>query len=277
MDSININANSDGPQAETLDVDPQSDNSEVESQIDSTNDDNHRFTSREDNVLNTIFVGNLPNKTTHRNVKKLFGKFGPILHARLRCAVRKELKTPKKLAIIKKQFHEDNTHINAYVKFKTMESCKSALIMNGELFEGHHLRVTLAEDEGKCDSKKSIFLGNLAFNIQDDDLWQAFEDCGPINSIRVVRDKKTGIGKGFGFINFKSADAVELALQLDGISILSRNVRVTRVGVKSAVVEMKRSKKVPSDGKLKEKRTKTETQIKPFRTKVKPEFQGKKN
>uniref|UniRef100_A0A1B6L0R8 RRM domain-containing protein n=1 Tax=Graphocephala atropunctata TaxID=36148 RepID=A0A1B6L0R8_9HEMI len=113
-------------------------------------------------------------------------------------------------------------------------------------------------------------------DIQDDDLWQAFEDCGPINSIRVVRDKKTGIGKGFGFINFKSADAVELALQLDGISILSRNVRVTRVGVKSAVVEMKRSKKVPSDGKLKEKRTKTETQIKPFRTKVKPEFQGKK-
>lgn len=39
--------------------------------------------------------------------------------------------------------------------------------------------------------------------IQDDDLWSAFEDCGVIDSVRVVRDEKTGIGKGFGYVNFK--------------------------------------------------------------------------
>lgn len=39
--------------------------------------------------------------------------------------------------------------------------------------------------------------------IQDDDLWSAFEDCGVIDSVRVIRDEKTGIGKGFGYVNFK--------------------------------------------------------------------------
>lgn len=39
--------------------------------------------------------------------------------------------------------------------------------------------------------------------MQDDDLWEVFEDCGTIEHVRVVRDEQTGIGKGFGYINFK--------------------------------------------------------------------------
>uniref|UniRef100_A0A1B6EPP7 RRM domain-containing protein n=1 Tax=Cuerna arida TaxID=1464854 RepID=A0A1B6EPP7_9HEMI len=248
-------------------------------QVDSISNDFQKHSTQEDNVQNTIFVGNLPNKTTLKDVKKLFGIFGPILNARLRGAVRKELKTPKKLAIIKREFHEDSNHINAYVKFKSFESCKSALIMNGELYEKHHLRVTLAEDEGKSDPKKSIFVGNLVFKIHDDDLWQAFEDCGPIDRIRIIRDQKTGIGKGFGYVNFKSTDAVELALKLDGIPILGRNVRVSRVtndGRANPSVKKKKLKKIFSSDETKQKGKKVEKQIKPFRTKVKHEFQGQK-
>lgn len=117
-----------------------------------------------DYVDNTIFVGNLPNTTNPKELKKLFRKFGIIISARLRCAIRKELKTPKKLAIIKKEFHEDSGHINGYIKFETFESCKAALKMNGVLHQGHHLRVNLASDEGKTDPRRSIFLGNLPFS-----------------------------------------------------------------------------------------------------------------
>lgn len=39
--------------------------------------------------------------------------------------------------------------------------------------------------------------------LHDDDLWSAFEDCGAIESVRVIRDQKTGIGKGFGYVNFR--------------------------------------------------------------------------
>lgn len=52
---------------------------------------------------------------------------------------------------------------------------------------------------------KHFFLTKRLYvsEIQDDDLWSAFEDCGVIDSVRVVRDEKTGIGKGFGYVNFK--------------------------------------------------------------------------
>lgn len=118
----------------------------------------------EENIENTIFVGNLPNTINHKDLTKLFRKFGKILNSRFRCAIRKELKIPKKLAVIKQEFHDDSKHINAYVKFFSFDSCKAALKMNGEIYQGHHLRVTLASDERKSDPKKSIFVGNLAFS-----------------------------------------------------------------------------------------------------------------
>lgn len=44
--------------------------------------------------------------------------------------------------------------------------------------------------------------------------------------MRIIRDNQTGVGKGFGYVNFKSEDAVALALELDGTTILNREVRV---------------------------------------------------
>lgn len=38
---------------------------------------------------------------------------------------------------------------------------------------------------------------------QDDVLWKAFEDCGGIESVRIIRDERSGKGRGFGYINFK--------------------------------------------------------------------------
>ena len=40
-------------------------------------------------------------------------------------------------------------------------------------------------------------------DAEDDELWKIFEACGPISSVRIVRDNNTGAGKGFGFVNFE--------------------------------------------------------------------------
>lgn len=63
-------------------------------------------------------------------------------------------------------------------------------------------------------------------DIDDNIIIKHFEECGEIESVRVIRDNKTGIGKGFGYINFNTEDAVTLALELDGTTILNREVRV---------------------------------------------------
>lgn len=46
----------------------------------------------------------------------------------------------------------------------------------------------------------------LAFgpaDTEEEALRQAFVECGDVESVRIVRDSKTGAGKGFGFILFK--------------------------------------------------------------------------
>ena len=40
-------------------------------------------------------------------------------------------------------------------------------------------------------------------DAEEENIRQAFADCGTIESVRIVRDNKTGIGKGFGFVLFK--------------------------------------------------------------------------
>jgi RNA recognition motif-containing protein len=49
-----------------------------------------------------------------------------------------------------------------------------------------------------------------------------------IDSIRLVRDSATGMGKGFGYVNFVSVDSVETAIQRNGTELLGRAVRVNR-------------------------------------------------
>lgn len=53
-----------------------------------------------------------------------------------------------------------------------------------------------------------------------------FNDCGPIQSIRIVRDSQTGIGKGFGYVNFKSNDSLVLALEKNGNLFKNREIRI---------------------------------------------------
>ena len=51
-----------------------------------------------------------------------------------------------------------------------------------------------------------------------------------IDSIRLVRDSATGMGKGFGYVNFVNVDSVETAIQRNGTELLGRAVRVNRYG-----------------------------------------------
>lgn len=52
--------------------------------------------------------------------------------------------------------------------------------------------------------------------------------CGNIVSIRLVRSTNSGMGKGFGYVNFDSTDSVENALQKNGTRMLGRELRVGR-------------------------------------------------
>ena len=53
-----------------------------------------------------------------------------------------------------------------------------------------------------------IYVGNLSYNVTEEELRQALESFGPVNSASIIKDKTTGQSKGFGF--------VEMAAEADG-------------------------------------------------------------
>jgi nucleolar protein 12 len=75
----------------------------------------------------TIFVGNLPLSITQQALKKSFREYGCIETVRLRGAIARNPKIPKKTSVITKQFHPDQESIHGYVVFKEELAAQAAL------------------------------------------------------------------------------------------------------------------------------------------------------
>ncbi len=245
-------------------------------------EDNREQKERDtDQEKRTIFVGNLASDVTQKQIKKAFKPFGDIETIRLRGAARPDLTTTKKQAIIQRKFHENRNNLIAYVRFKEESSAKASLKMNGQKLGERTLRVDLAlSSTTEHDQSKAIFVGNLRFAIEEDEIRQHFSKCGEISAVRIIRDSKTGIGKGFGYVNFATRKSVKTALELmDGTQLSGRAVRVTKSvdrPKKTVSVEVKR----PKGGILPVKQSKTAAVKTVKKVKKKTlrggDFQGKK-
>src|SRR3954471_18823787 len=76
--------------------------------------------------------------------------------------------------------------------------------------------------------RMNIYVSNLSFNVEDDDLRGFFEEYGEVTSAKVVTDKMTQRSRGFGFVEMSDDAAAEKAIsELDGASVQGRNIRVT--------------------------------------------------
>ena len=61
----------------------------------------------------------------------------------------------------------------------------------------------------------NVFIKNFPGNVTDQDLEQEFSACGRIISSRITRDE-AGCSRGYGFIQFDSAEATSNALSRNG-------------------------------------------------------------
>jgi RNA recognition motif-containing protein len=58
----------------------------------------------------------------------------------------------------------------------------------------------------------NIYISNLNFKVEDDDLRQLFEDYGEVSSAKVITDKYTGRSRGFGFVEMTDNEAALKAI-----------------------------------------------------------------
>lgn len=182
----------------------------------------------------TIYVGNVPINSKKKQIKSVFKKYGPIETLRFRGIPVADPKIPKKVAAITKEFHPDRKSIFCYIRFIKPEDAQQAVQENGNIFKEHHLCVRYCGSSTKNDECKAIFIGNLNFRAEEEQLWKLFEPCGPIDSVRIVRDSRTGMGKGFGYVNFKDADAVQLALEMENVKLGDRELRIKLSSINTA-------------------------------------------
>ncbi|MCJ7692668.1 MAG: RNA-binding protein, partial [Sedimentisphaerales bacterium] len=79
-----------------------------------------------------------------------------------------------------------------------------------------------------------IYVGNLVFDVSEDDLKEAFEPFGEITEVRLIMDKFSGKSKGFGFIEMPSKEEAEKAIEeMNGKEFKGRALNVNEAKPKT--------------------------------------------
>lgn len=175
----------------------------------------------------TVFVGNLPPTCTKKQLVKEFCRYGKIESVRFRCARGSKILPKRTIAKQGWGNAEQGNEMIAYIVFEREDDMVKSLETNGTLLDDRHVRVDSVGGASQHKHSHSVFVGNLPFTITNERLREALQQCGEIEGTRVVRDKKTGCGKGFGFVLFKEKSGVMFALkQAKSIEIDGRKLRI---------------------------------------------------
>ena len=119
----------------------------------------------------------------------------------------------------------------AYVDFSTPEALVGALALSETLLAGRKVLIKDAKNfEGRPDKQdeattatksrpsgkppsKRIFVGNLAFDTDKEDLEEHFARCGEVVDVHIATFEDSGKCKGYGWVTFANIDAAEAAVK----------------------------------------------------------------
>lgn len=74
---------------------------------------------------------------------------------------------------------------------------------------------------------KKLFVGNLSFNVTEDDLREEFGKIGEVASVKIITDGVTGRPRGFGFVEMASDEDADRAISsLNGTTFMDRAMNV---------------------------------------------------
>jgi RNA recognition motif-containing protein len=73
----------------------------------------------------------------------------------------------------------------------------------------------------------NIYVGNLNYEVNENDLVEVFESYGTVNSSKIITDKYNGRSKGFGFVTMENEEEANIAIkELNGASYEERDMVV---------------------------------------------------
>ncbi|KND94431.1 RNA-binding protein rsd1 [Tolypocladium ophioglossoides CBS 100239] len=173
----------------------------------------------------TVFVQQLANRLRTDRLKKFFDEHaGPVNEAQ----------------IVKDRVSGRSKGVG-YVEFKDEESVQKALQLTGRLLENIPIIVRVTEAEKNRQVRKTedsggnanaatsfhrLYIGNIHFNVTQEDLEAVFEPFGELDFAQLQLDDNKR-SKGFGFVQYKEAQNAREALEkMNGFELAGRPIRV---------------------------------------------------
>lgn len=75
----------------------------------------------------------------------------------------------------------------------------------------------------------SIYVGNLNYEVTQEDLSQVFEEYGTVKRVHLPTDRETGRKRGFGFVEMSTEEEESAAIEtLDGAEWMGREIKVNK-------------------------------------------------
>lgn len=161
----------------------------------------------------TCYVGNLDEGVDEELLWELMVQAGPVVSVFM----------PKDKVLSKHMGY-------GFVEYRSEEDAEYAIkVMNMIKLFGRPLRINKSStDKQTTDIGANLFIGNLASEVDEKTLYDTFSAFGGIlNTPRVQRDMETGISKGFGFVQFDSFEASDMAIEcMNGQWLCNRQIVV---------------------------------------------------
>nr|AGM32106.1 RNA-binding protein [Coptotermes formosanus] len=84
--------------------------------------------------------------------------------------------------------------------------------------------------EGAASAEKTIFVNNINYNTNEDELKEAFRQFGNVSSARIIKDRFRGgfRSRGIGFVDFDTVDSARAAVGAQTIPLAGRTLRITQ-------------------------------------------------
>ncbi|XP_076936374.1 polyadenylate-binding protein 2-like [Bidens hawaiensis] len=182
----------------------------------------HRDPSIRKSGTANIFIKNLDKSIDNKALHDTFSSFGNILSCKIAT------------------YNTGQSKGYGFVQFDTEEAAQTAidklngmLINDKQVYVGHFLRKQERDSSLSRAKFNNVYVKNLSDSTTDEDLKKTFGEYGTITSAVVMRDAD-GKSKGFGFVNFESADDAVVAVEgLNGKKIDEKEWYVGKAQKKS--------------------------------------------
>jgi len=80
----------------------------------------------------------------------------------------------------------------------------------------------------------NIYIGNISYEVTEEDLQKTFEAFGQVESVRIIKDKYSGQSKGFGFVEMPAKAEAQSAIEgLNGKELKGRTLNVNEARPRS--------------------------------------------